>query len=1062
MLRSLLLAALAALMLAAPARAADVALDGATLAITAAPGEENRVAVTLGSGSITVQDSGAAPAAGAGCEPAGPGRVTCGLATDAVIALGDRNDTLTVGGALPVAVTDGEGNDSVGGGSGADVFVASPGADTYTGGIGVDTIDYGARTAAVTLDLDGFGDDGAPGEGDNVRPGVERVLGGGGDDRLTGSPGADQLEGGPGDDRLAGGNGDDRLAGGDGDDDLRGDAGADTADYADRSAPLTVDLAGGRGGGAGETDALAAIEHVAGGAGADDLRGDGAANRLEGGPGDDRLDGRAGRDILDGGAGTDTIDYSARTKAVTVDLDNRDDDGESGERDTVRAGAERLLGGAGGDRLTGTDAAETLAGGAGNDRLDGNGGSDAIGGGDGDDQLWGDAGDDALDGGAGRDTHDGGAGNDAIAGGEGDDRLTGGDGNDALDGGAGDDSVSGGRGGDHLVGGEGNDALWGHDDADTLIGAAGNDTLSGSGGDDRLDGGVGIDKLGGDDGNDALDGGADPDSVSGGNGNDALEGGPDPDSVSGGYGDDALSGGDANDRLGGGAGADLLDGGSGDDDLRGDDGADRLLGSDGNDRIWGGNDADVLNGGAGADEFWGDGGVDTADYATRTAPLILDADNQPDDGENGEADNLRDSVENVIGGAGNDRITGSGGNNDLYGEGGDDVLRGEAGTDKLVGGAGADRLNGGAGADLLDGGPGRDRLDSRDALREAVWCGPGKDRAYADKADRPDSCEKVVDAKAGGGAAPNTVRPQRSVATRVTGVRRRVGGGRFVALPGFPGESIDRRLIADIRHLVRKYRVHITDGYAREGHAAGGEHPRGLAVDIVPGPGGSWSDVDRLAKWAEPRQGRPRAPFRWVGYNGDYNHGRGNHLHLSWAHSPTPQNKPARVVYTLSLRAKATRRPAARRVALRHLAGRSNFSLGRKPSVRSGLRTPARCAGTGQLRPIWKGAARSFGISWRVLASITEVESGFGCNMGPSSAGAIGWTQFMPATWRMWGMDASGDGRADPYNGVDAIYSSARYLRASGAPRHMRKALYAYNHAWWYVDKVLAGAKKFR
>jgi Ca2+-binding RTX toxin-like protein len=720
-------------------------------------------------------------------------------------------------------------------------------------------------------------------------------------------------------------------------------------------------------------------------------------------------------------------------------------------------------------------------GGAGRDKLDGNGGSDVLTGGDGDDQAWGDAGDDAIDGGDGNDKLTGGdgtdalsggegndslsgnrggdtltggaendtlAGNedgDALSGGEGNDKLTGEDGNDVLDGGAGDDGLSGNRGGDSLFGGDGNDTLSGHEDGDALDGGAGNDTLSGSSGDDRFDGGPGSDKIGGDDGNDA------------------LEGGPDGDSLSGGNGDDSVSGGDANDRLGGGEGADLLDGGTGDDELRGDNGADRLLGSDGNDRMWGGDDPDVLDGGAGADEFWGEDGQDTADYGARTAPLILDNDNQPDDGENGEGDNVHDSVDAFIGGAGSDRITGSGWNNDLYGEGGDDVLRGEAGIDKLVGGPGADRLNGGAGPDVHDGGPGKDRIDSRDRVREAVWCGPGKDRAYADKADRPDSCEKVKNAKASSGeAAPNTVRPQRSTATRVTGVRRRVGGGRFVAIPGFPGESIDVRLLADIRHLVRKYKVHITDGYAHSGHAAAGEHPRGLAVDIVPGPGGSWSDVDRLAKWAEPRQNRPRAPFRWVGYNGDYNHGRGNHLHLSWMHSPTPRNKPARVVYTLSLRAKAARRTTARRVALAHLAGRSNFALGRKPSVRSGLTSPQRCNGTGQLRPIWRGAARSFGLSWKILASITEVESGFGCNMGPSSAGAIGWTQFMPATWRMWGMDASGDGKADPYNGVDAIYSTARYLRASGAPRHYRKALYAYNHAWWYVDKVQAGAKQFR
>ena len=94
-----------------------------------------------------------------------------------------------------------------------------------------------------------------------------------------------------------------------------------------------------------------------------------------------------------------------------------------------------------------------------------------------------------------------------------------------------------------------------------------------------------------------------------------------------------------------------------------------------------------------------------------------------------------------------------------------------------------------------------------------------------------------------------------------------------------------------------KYKIRITDGYAMEGHAAAGEHPIGLALDIVPGPGGSWNDIDRLAKWAEPKQSRPRAPFRWVGYNGDANHGRGNHLHLSWRHTPTKRGQPAAVVW---------------------------------------------------------------------------------------------------------------------------------------------------------------------
>jgi hypothetical protein len=130
------------------------------------------------------------------------------------------------------------------------------------------------------------------------------------------------------------------------------------------------------------------------------------------------------------------------------------------------------------------------------------------------------------------------------------------------------------------------------------------------------------------------------------------------------------------------------------------------------------------------------------------------------------------------------------------------------------------------------------------------------------------------------------------------------GGGKFVKIPGFPGEKIDRRLLADIEFLLDKYKnkIFITDGFSTDPvHARNGEHPIGLALDIIPNFSETkkWRKVTRLAKWAEPKQGRPRAPFRWVGYNGDANHGRGHHLHLSWSHSPTTPEKPARTVYTI-------------------------------------------------------------------------------------------------------------------------------------------------------------------
>jgi hypothetical protein len=100
--------------------------------------------------------------------------------------------------------------------------------------------------------------------------------------------------------------------------------------------------------------------------------------------------------------------------------------------------------------------------------------------------------------------------------------------------------------------------------------------------------------------------------------------------------------------------------------------------------------------------------------------------------------------------------------------------------------------------------------------------------------------------------------------------------------------------------MVRKYNIFITDGYALTGHAWNGEHPIGLALDIVPNKaaGGSWREIAHLAHWAEPVKNDPRPPFRWVGWNGDEGHGRGDHLHLSWMHSDTEPGNPARVVYT--------------------------------------------------------------------------------------------------------------------------------------------------------------------
>src|SRR5215211_6492587 len=111
------------------------------------------------------------------------------------------------------------------------------------------------------------------------------------------------------------------------------------------------------------------------------------------------------------------------------------------------------------------------------------------------------------------------------------------------------------------------------------------------------------------------------------------------------------------------------------------------------------------------------------------------------------------------------------------------------------------------------------------------------------------------------------------------------------------------------------------------------------------------------------------------------------------------------------------------------------------------------------LLPIYQAAGIQYGVRWEVLAAINEIETDYGRNLNVSSAGALGWMQFMPATWDMYGVDGNQDGLKDPYNPVDAIFAAARYLKAAGAETDLRAAIFAYNHADWYVDSVILRAR---
>jgi hypothetical protein len=139
------------------------------------------------------------------------------------------------------------------------------------------------------------------------------------------------------------------------------------------------------------------------------------------------------------------------------------------------------------------------------------------------------------------------------------------------------------------------------------------------------------------------------------------------------------------------------------------------------------------------------------------------------------------------------------------------------------------------------------------------------------------------------------------------------------SIPHEEGDMVDRRIVANLRWIAQRFPIYVTDGYSgrlpdgsgRAGchgcHVKHSDHYNGLAVDIVAlnGRGGcdrGWRGITRLAHWAEPRQNRPRAPFRWVGYDGDAGHGCGHHLHLSWEHARAPMFQLAEWVEVFPVR----------------------------------------------------------------------------------------------------------------------------------------------------------------
>jgi hypothetical protein len=292
----------------------------------ASPGEGNRVSMHLiadSHGVVEVRDDGAPLAVGARCELERPGVAHCDTAadfSDAMVNLGDGDDSVTIDDPLYGRVNAGPGDDTV----------------------------LGACQASGDV-----GDDRLVGCGNVLNSLGHSYLGGSGNDSIDGGPADDSINGGGGRDVLRGGGGKDDITDGDGavgeaaPDVIDGGEGSDTVVYKSRTGPVHVDLALGT---TGEGDVLDAVESVTSGSGGDILLGTGDANRLDAGRGRDTLDGRNGDDVLLDGSGSDKVTGGAGDDYIvtrdvyrdTVDCGGGTDQLLSDRGDGIAPGCERV------------------------------------------------------------------------------------------------------------------------------------------------------------------------------------------------------------------------------------------------------------------------------------------------------------------------------------------------------------------------------------------------------------------------------------------------------------------------------------------------------------------------------------------------------------------------------------------------------------------------------------------------------------------------------------------------------------------------------------------------
>ncbi|MBD2270171.1 M10 family metallopeptidase C-terminal domain-containing protein [Anabaena sp. FACHB-1391] len=395
--------------------------------------------------------------------------------------------------------------------------------------------------------------------------------------------------------------------------------------------------------------------------------------------------------------------------------------------------------------INGTNSNNTLNGTNGDDTINGLLGNDTLNGLLGNDSLNGGGGNDSLNGGAGSDTLDGGAGTDILVGGAGDDIYVVDSTTDTIreNPDEGIDTVRSGvtyttpanvenltLTGTTAISGTGNaldNFLTGNSANNTLNGGLGNDTLNGGAGRDTLVGGLGDDIY-------VVDSTTDTITELANGGIDTIESsatftiaiaalaqienltltGTAAANGTGNTRDNVITGNGANNTLNGGAGNDTLDGGLGNDTLNGGIGNDTYIFT-------------IDDIGLGRDTITDGSGVDTISFAGTSANIRLNLGTSfgqtVDANTNTKVVLNADTIENAIGGDGNDRLIGNSLDNTLEGGLGNDILNGSTGNDFLFGGDGDDSLSGGDDDDYLTGGLGSNNLFGGAGIDQFVFSG---------------------------------------------------------------------------------------------------------------------------------------------------------------------------------------------------------------------------------------------------------------------------------------------------------------------------------------------------